>query len=59
MNRKKLLKSERKGTVMALMLVALMVLLLTGVGLLSMGLRSRIFALRTASDMGSQKLSLK
>lgn len=54
MNRKKLLKSERKGTVMALMLVALMVLLLTGVGLLSMGLRSRIFALRTASDIAAR-----
>ncbi len=54
MNRKKLLQSERKGTVMALMLIALMVLLLTGVGLLSMGLRSRIFALRTASDIAAR-----
>jgi len=54
MNTKKLLKSKRKGTVMALMLVALMVLLLTGVGLLGMGLRSRIFALRTASDIAAR-----
>lgn len=51
MNRKKLLQSKSKGSAMALMMVALVVLLVTGVGLLSMGLRSRIFALRMASGI--------
>jgi hypothetical protein len=39
---------------MALMMVALVVLLVTGVGLLSMGLRSRIFALRMASEIAAR-----
>ncbi len=54
MNRKKLLQSKRKGSAMALMMVALVVLLVTGVGLLSLGLHSRLFALRTASDIAAR-----
>jgi len=54
MNRKKLLQSKRKGSAMALMMVALVVLLVTGVGLLSIGLRSRIFALRMASGIAAR-----
>jgi len=54
MNRKKLLQSKRKGSAIALMMVALVVLLVTGVGLLSMGLRSRVFALRTASEIAAR-----
>lgn len=54
MNRKKLFQSKRKGSAMALMMVALVVLLVTGVGLLSMGLRSRIFALRMASGIAAR-----
>ena len=54
MNRKKLLQSKRKGSAIALMMVALVVLLVTGVGLLSMGLHSRLFALRTASDIAAR-----
>jgi len=54
MNRKKLLQSKSRGSAMALMMVALVVLLVTGVGLLSMGLRSRLFALRTASEIAAR-----
>jgi len=53
MNRKKLLKSKRRGSAMALMMVALVVLLVTGVGLLSLGLHGRILALRNASDIAA------
>ena len=54
MNRKKLFQSERRGSAMALMMVAIVVLLVTGVGLLSLGLHSRLFALRTASDIAAR-----
>ena len=47
----KLLQSKRKGSAMVLVMVALVVLFATGVGLLSMGLQSRIFAIRNASDI--------
>lgn len=48
MNRKKLLKWERKGSAMALVLLAVVILLVMGTGLLSLGLHSRIFAARTS-----------
>ena len=51
MNKKELLQSKRKGSVMALMLLVIVILLATGVGLLGLGLRSRVFAIRTASDI--------
>jgi len=54
MNRKKLLQSKRKGSAMALMMVALIVLFLMGMGLLSMGLRSRVLALQDASEVAAR-----
>lgn len=51
MNKKELLQSKRKGSIMALMLLVIVILLATGVGLLSLGLRSRVFAIRTTSDI--------
>ena len=47
----KLLQSKRKGSAIALVLLVIVILLATGVGLLSLGLRSRIFAIRDASDI--------
>ncbi|MHC4570929.1 MAG: DUF7305 domain-containing protein [Planctomycetota bacterium] len=54
MNKTKQLKSKRKGSAMALTLIGLIVLLIMGVGLLSMGLRSRILALQDASDIAAR-----
>jgi hypothetical protein len=48
------LQSKRKGSVMALMVIALVVLLVTGGGLLSLGLHSRIHALQAASDIAAR-----
>jgi len=48
------LQSKRKGYVMALMVIALVVLLVTGGGLLSLGLQSRIHALQAASDIAAR-----
>ncbi len=50
----KLLQSKRKGSAMVLVMVALVVLFATGVGLLSMGLQSRIFAIRNASEIAAR-----
>jgi len=54
MNRKKLLKSNRKGSIVGLTLIVLMVLLVMGVGMLSLGLRGRILALRSASEIAAR-----
>ncbi len=54
MNRGKLLQSKTKGSVMALVLIAIVILLVTGAGLLSLGLHSQILALRTASDIAAR-----
>jgi hypothetical protein len=54
MNRKKLLQSKRRGSAMALMMVALVVLLVMGVGLLSLGLHGRILAIRDASEIAAR-----
>jgi len=47
----KLLQSKRRGSAIALVLLVIVILLATGVGLLSLGLHSRIFAIRNASDI--------
>ena len=51
MYRKKYVQSASKGSAMVLVMIALVVLFATGVGLLSLGLRSRIFAIRNASGI--------
>lgn len=48
---KKLLQSKRRGTAIPLAVVAIIILLAMGVGLLSLGFNSRIYSLRTASDI--------
>jgi len=50
-NMNKLLQSKRRGSAIALVLLVIVILLATGVGLLSLGLHSRIFAIRNASDI--------
>ena len=50
-NMNKLLQSKRRGSAIALVLLVIVILLATGTGLLSLGLRSRIFAIRNASDI--------
>ena len=46
---KKLLKSKRRGSAIPLVMVAMMILLAMGVGLLSLGFNSRIYTMRNAS----------
>ena len=48
---KKLLKSKRRGSAIPLAVVAILILLAMGVGLLSLGFNGRIYSLRTASDI--------
>jgi hypothetical protein len=48
---KKLLKSKRSGSAIALAVVAVIILLAMGVGLLSLGFNGRIYSLRTSSDI--------
>lgn len=48
---KKLLQSKRCGFAMALVLCAIVILLITGSGLLSLGLHSRTFGARTCSGI--------
>ncbi len=48
---KKLLKSKRRGSAIPLAIVAMLILLALGTGLLSMGLNSRTFSTRTTSDI--------
>jgi hypothetical protein len=48
---KKLLKSKRCGSAIPLVVVAIIILLAMGVGLLSLGFNGRIYSLRTASDI--------
>lgn len=47
----KLLKSKRSGSVIVLVLLAVLVLSLVGTGLLRLGLQSRIYAIRTADGI--------
>ena len=51
MYRKKLLQSKRCGFAMALVLCAIVILLITGSGLLRLGLHSRTFGARTCSGI--------
>ena len=48
---KKLLQSKRRGSAIPLTVVAIIVLLAMGVGLLSLGFNSRLYSVRTASDI--------
>jgi len=48
---KKLLKSKKRGSAIPLAIVVVIILLAMGTGLLSMGLNSRTFSLRTTSDI--------
>lgn len=48
---KKLLQSKRRGSAIPLAVVAVLILLAMGTGLLSMGLNSRIFATRSTSGI--------
>lgn len=48
---KKLIQSKRRGTVIPLAVVAIIILLAMGVGLLSLGFNSRIYTIRNTSDI--------
>ncbi len=48
---KKLLQTKRSGSAIPLTVVAIIILLAMGVGLLSLGFNSRIYSVRTASDI--------
>ena len=48
---KKLLKSKERGSAIPLAVVAVLILLAMGTGLLSLGLNSRTFSTRTTSDI--------
>ena len=50
----KRLQSKRKGSAIVLAMFVIIVLLIVGIGLLSLGLRGRIFAIRTASDIAAR-----
>lgn len=51
---KKLLKSKRRGFAIPLAVVTIMILLAMGVGLLSLGASSRIYSIRSASDIAAR-----
>ena len=51
---KKLLKSKRRGSAIPLAVVAILILLAMGVGLLSLGFNGRLFSTRTASDIAAR-----
>ena len=48
---KKLLQSKRRGSAIPLAVIAMMILLAMGVGLLSLGFNNRIYTLRNTSDI--------
>jgi len=54
MNLNKLLQSKKHGSAMALVLVAVILLLVMGIGLLSLGQHSRIFAVQTTSEIAAR-----
>jgi len=47
---KKLLKSKRRGFAIPMAVIAVMILLAMGVGLLSLGANSRMYSIRVASN---------
>lgn len=51
---KKLLQSKRRGSAIPLVMVAVMILLAMGVGLLDLGMKGRIYSIRTASDIAAR-----
>jgi len=51
---KKLLKSKRPGFAIPLAVVAIMILFAMGVGMLSLGTNSRIYSIRSASDIAAR-----
>ncbi|MGD8499534.1 MAG: hypothetical protein PVJ86_02740 [Phycisphaerales bacterium] len=51
---RKLLRSKRRGAAIPLAVIAVMILLAMGVGLLSLGANSRIYSIRTASDIAAR-----
>jgi hypothetical protein len=54
MDRTKRLQSERNGFAMALVIVSLIILFITGIGLLSLGMHSRSFAVKTCSGIAAR-----
>jgi len=54
MSRKKLLQSRPKGAALALMLIALVMSFVMGVGLLRLGLQSRVYGARTSADIAAR-----
>jgi len=51
---KKLLKSKRRGSAIPLVMVAVMILLAMGVGMLTLGMSGRLYSIRTASDIAAR-----
>ena len=51
---KKLLQSKRRGSAIPLVMVVVMILLVMGVGLLNLGMKGRIYSVRTASDIAAR-----
>jgi hypothetical protein len=51
---KKLLQSKKRGSAIPLAVVAVLILLAMGTGLLSLGLNSRVFSIRTTSDIAAR-----
>ena len=51
---KKLLQSKKRGSTIPLAMLVVVILLAMGTGLLSLGLGSRIFSIRTTSDITAQ-----
>lgn len=51
---RKMLQSKPKGSVLLLVAAALILLFLTGMGIMSLGLRSRLQAIRTASEIAAR-----
>ena len=51
MNRMKMVRSERNGSAVILVVLAVVILAAMGAGLLGLGLNSRIFSIRTAQGM--------
>ncbi len=51
---KKLLQSKKRGSALPLAVVVVLILLAMGTGLLRLGLNSRVFSIRTASDIAAR-----
>ncbi len=54
MGRKKLLKSQRSGLALGVVLLAVAILLVTGSGLLSLGMHGRMLAVRATSEIAAR-----